>query len=323
MGDIDVSIIGKSGDLPVLKGDNFFHSTELFKIVEQTPGQSPYMVIAMQDGRIIGHMLVTLRRRGSLIPPYLFSQARAYGEGVYAPDVDREQVFGLLLAAIERRMRRKLCLYTEFSDLGTKMFGYAQFRACGFFPVHWMEIRNSLHGLKPSDRLLPKAVKHIDNATHAGLETTLTDTEEGIGELVKMLRGYTTLKIRRYIPDVSMFLRLQRSGHCDIFLTRDEGRIVGGCVCVNSAESSYLWYLTARSKLHLRRTYAMTLWAVLQHEHSVGRQHLCFMDVGLPFKSNPLRELILSFGGKPIGTYRWFHCNVKWINTLLSWFWRE
>lgn len=323
MSAINVTIISKSEELPVLQSRNFFHSPELFKIVERTPGQSPYMAIAKQGDRIVGHMLVTLRRRGALIPPYLFTQARAYGEGEYASDVDKEQVFGLLLGAIERRMRRKLCLYTEFSDLGTKMFGYAQFRSYDFFPVRWMEIRNSLHGKKPEERLLPKALKHIGNATNAGLETTLTTADDGIHELVKMLRGYTTLKIRRYIPDVLMFSELQRSGHCDIFLTRDEGKVVGGCICVYSAGNCFLWYLTARNKLHLRRTYAMTLWTALQYEHSAGRQHLCFMDVGLPFSRNPLRELILSFGGKPIGTYRWFHCNIKWINSLLSWFWRE
>lgn len=316
-------IISKSEDLPAIESDNFFHSPELFRIVEQTPGQSPYMAVAVQDGRIIGHMLVMLRRRGSLIPPYLFSQARVYGEGVYARGVDKEQVFGLLLNAVECKMRRKLCLYTEFSDLGTKMFGYAQFRACGFFPVHWMEIRNSLHSREPAERLLPRAVKHLGNANNAGLTTTLTAAEDDIRELVKMLRGYTTLKIRRYIPDASMFLKLHNSGHCDIFLTRNEGRVIGGCICVNSAENSYMWYLTARDKLHIRRTYAITVWTALLHEYAAGRRHMCFMDIGLPFSRNPLREFIRSFGGKPVGTYRWFHFSVKWINSLLSWFWRE
>jgi len=323
MSDTEVMIISRSEDLPPLRSDNFFHSPELFKIIEQTSGQSPYMAVAVQNGRVMGQMLVMLRRRGSLMPPYLFSQARVYGEGVYALDVDKEQVFGLLLKAVERKMRRKLCLYTEFSDLGAKMFGYAQFRACGFFPVNWMQIRNSLHGKEPSERLLPKAVKHLENASRAGLETTLDGTESGVKELVKMLRGYTTLKIRRYIPDASMFLKLRDSGHCDIFLTRDEGRVTGGCICVNSAKNSFMWYLAARDKLHMRRTYAMTVWTALRHEHAAGREHMCFLDVGLPFSRNPLRELILSFGGKPVGTYRWFRCSVGWINALLSWLWRE
>jgi len=319
----DVVIISKSEDLPHIVSDNFFHSPELFKIIEQTPGQHPYMAIAMRGGAIIGHMLVMLRRRGSLIPPYLFSQARAYGEGEYAPGIDKEEVFGLLLVAVEKKMRRKLCLYTEFSDLGSKMFGYAKFRSCGFFPVHWMEIRNSLHGKDPLERLLPRAQKHLNNAYNAGLEAVPAQTKEDVREVMKMLRGYTTLKIRRYIPDISMFNRLYETGHCTIFTTRYESRIVGGCICMNSGSDTFLWYLTARSKLHLKRIYAITLWAALRHAQAIGSKHLCFMDVGLPFSHHPLREFILSFGGKPVGTYRWFRCSIGWINSILSWLFRE
>lgn len=323
MSGINVVIISRSEDLPPIETGNFFHSPELFKIIEQTPGQSPYMAIATKEGRVVGHLLVMLRRRGSLIPPYLFTQARVYGEGEYASDIDKEEVFGLLLAAVEKKMRRKLCLYTEFSDLGTKMFGYAKFRSCGFFPVHWLEIRNSLHSKEPSERLLPRALKHLDNAARAGLETSLVKTENDIREVVRMLKGYTTLKIRRYIPDVSMFISLHLSGRCNMFLTRDEGRVVGGCVCVNSGDNCFMWYLTARSKLHIKRTYAKTVYTALQYAYDKGCRHMCFLDVGLPFSRNPLREFILSFGGKPVGTYRWFRCSVGWLNSLLSWLYRE
>lgn len=323
MNNIDVVIISKSENLPEMKCNNFFHSSELFRIIEQTPGQSPYMAVARCAGTVVGHMLVMLRRRGSLIPPYLFTQARVYGEGDYAEGVDREEVFGLLLDAVEKKMRRKLCLYTEFSDLETKMFGYAKFRTNGFFPVHWMEIRNSLHSMTPEERLLPRARKHIENAVRAGLQTYSAQTDDDIREVVWMLKGYTTLKIRRYIPDFSMFSRLHKSGHCDIFITREESRIIGGCVCVNYGSNCYMWYLTARSKLHIKRTYAITVWTALQNAYVKGMRHMCFMDVGLPFRRNPLREFILSFGGKPVGTYRWFRCTIGWINSLLSWLYRE
>lgn len=323
MGNTKVVIISKSEELPELKSDNFFHSQELFRIIEQTPGQKPYMAVATQEGNIVAHILIMLRRRGALFPPYLFSQARVYGEGEYADGVDKEYIFGLMLNAIEHKMRFKLCLYTEFSDMSTKMFGYGMFRRFGFFPIHWMEIRNSLHSMTPEERLLPRAVKHINNALKAGLTTKLAQSEDEVKDIVNMLRGYTTLKIRRYIPDLSMFLKLRQSGCCEVFVTREDDHIIGGCICVNSGSNCYMWYLTAKNKLHMKRTYAITVLTALKHAYDNGFRHMCFMDVGLPFKRHPLREFILSFGGKPIGTYRWFHCTISIINSLLSWFYRE
>jgi hypothetical protein len=47
------------------------------------------------------------------------------------------------------------------------------------------------------------------------------------------------------------------------------------------------------------------------------------MDVGLPFKKNRYRDFILSFGGKEVGTYRWFRFSIPWMNKLVGWFYRE
>lgn len=90
------------------------------------------MVIAYDGADIVGHMLVMLRRRGSLFPPYLFTQGRVYGEGEYASNCDREAIFNMMLKHIVRKLRRDLCLYIEFSDLSSKMFGYGKFRVNGF-----------------------------------------------------------------------------------------------------------------------------------------------------------------------------------------------
>jgi hypothetical protein len=47
------------------------------------------------------------------------------------------------------------------------------------------------------------------------------------------------------------------------------------------------------------------------------------MDVGLPFRRNPYRDFILSFGGKEVSTLRWFRISFRWLNKLASWLWRE
>ena len=80
MNEYSVNIITKGEELPQMQCTNFFHSVDLFRIIENTPGQRPFMAVAYdRRGDVVGHILVMLRRRGSLIPPYLFTQARVYG----------------------------------------------------------------------------------------------------------------------------------------------------------------------------------------------------------------------------------------------------
>jgi hypothetical protein len=58
------------------------------------------------------------------------------------------------------------------------------------------------------------------------------------------------------------------------------------------------------------------------HLASEDRKYLHFMDVGLPWKRNPYREFIRSFGGKPVAKYRWFRCNIGIINRLMKWIYK-
>ncbi len=323
MNNTKVVIISRSEDLPELQCRNFFHSEELFRVLEATPGQKPYMAIAYNGNNIVAHMLVMLRRRGSLMPPYLFTQGRVYGEGEYAEGYDKERIFGLMLKETVRKLKRDPCLYIEFSELSSKMFGYSQFRSNGFFPVHWMEIHNSLHSMPPANRLTQKMKKYIANAGRYGFVTDIARTKDDFNRFFKILRSYITLKIRRFIPDPKLFVDLIESGRCNLFTTQYKGETTGGCLCVYSENNCYLWYLATKHKLHKRQANAVTVWAAIRHAYQHRCRHIYFMDVGLPFKKNKFREFILGFGGKPVGTYRWFRCSIGWINKLMSWIYRE
>ncbi len=66
----------------------------------------------------------------------------------------------------------------------------------------------------------------------------------------------------------------------------------------------------------------ITLWNAIKKAQNDGCEHIYFLDVGLPFRRNPLREFILRFGGKPVSTYRWFYFTNPWLNRLLKWLYR-
>ena len=322
---LTVEIFTKGQRLPDLPLGGFFHSTELFHIIEKTPGQSPYMAVARNEaGKILGHMLALLRRRGSWHPPYIFTQGRIYGEGEYAEEANREEVFGVLLDSITRKLRRKLCLFIEISDVSYKMFGYKHLRRNKYFPVHWQEIHNSLHSMPPEERLSNRMKRSIAKGYEAGVETREAENEADVHAFRKMLRNFYRMKVHRFIPPESQFIELHNSENAKVFNTIYKGKVIGGCACVYSGGNAYLWYLASKRKSHpFVHPDRMTVWKALRHAYEHNYAHMYFLDAGLPYRKNRFRDFILSFGGKPVARYRWFRFSISWLNSLLFWWYRE
>ena len=323
MSQYQTAIYTRGDTLPTMDGGNFYHSPELFHIVERTPGQRPCMAVATDgQGRVVGHILVFLLRASWM--PLLYWQAHAYGEGDYAEDVNREEVFGLLLEALVRRLRRRLCFFIEFSDISRKMFGYKYFRAQGFFPIPWQEIHNSLHSMDPHDRLQPKMLKKIGHIYQQGVVTREVTTEEDLDRFVHLVRGFYRWKVHRVVPPEKQIAEIYRSDNGRLFATLYKGRLIGGCVCVYSEGNAYLWYLASLRKRYARLHPAtMTVWQAIIWAWKHNYAHIYFLDAGLPYPNNPFREFILRFGGKPVAKYRWFRFSIGWLNKLLSWIWKE
>ena len=320
---MNVTIFEHANDLPSLSSNNYFHSHELMELCEQTPRQKPYMVVVTDDtGHVCAHLLAVERSRRSWLPPYLYKQVRVLGEGVYAEEAD-QQMFGLMVNALTERLQHK-SLFIEFSNLSHKMFGYRQLRAAGFFPVKWMSVHNSLHSLPPEERISERQLRRINNAKQRGLTTQVAATEEEFREFSELLRHHNWLKPRRYIPHNQFFRGMMKAGRCEILLSKIHGMTIGTTVVVFSDKDAYLWYSASRRKtfaaLHPN---AVTFWETICRAHQNGRQHIRFMDVGLPFRRNPYRDFILSFGGKEVSTFRWFRISIRWVNALASWLWRE
>lgn len=322
-----IRVVTERKELPVLDDSNFFHSRQFFDIAWQTPRQQPYMVVAQgDDGRVMAHLLAIVRHRSLWLPPYLYTHCRILGEGVYGyahEGYTEHDLFGRMIEALRRRLANRV-FYIELSNLSTKMFGYRELKQCQFFPVNWLSIHNSLHSHAPEERISKRLRKHISTAQAKGVMTTEVESEDDFKDFMKLLRLHHWLKPKRYIPDEAFFRAMQAGKHGRLCVTRYHGHAIGCSAVTYSCQNVYLWYAAFR-----RKSYAMlhpdelTLWHVLKDAHSKGYQHVFFMDVGLPFSHNPFREFILRFGGKPVSTYRWFRCSIRWINAVLSWIYRN
>ena len=317
-----------------LMDSNFFHSPQFFALCQQTPRHRPYMVtLTDDDGNLMAQMLAVVRYRSSWFPPYYYLHCRILGEGVYKENSGEafEQMLNALTAKLGPRM-----LYVEVSHLSHKMFGYRQLRAARYFPVRWMSIHNSLHSRTPEERISASMQQRINNAYERGVITDEVKSEDDFKEFMKLLRHHNWLKPKRYIPADEFFHsfsglppvdakeKIQLPDDGRLYLTRYRNRVVGCSAVVYSNHQAYLWYAAYRRKsfawVHPRE---LTIWHAIKDAHSRGYEHIFFMDVGLPFRKNKFRDFILRFGGKPVSTYRWFRCSIKWINSLLSWIYRD
>ena len=326
MSQLKTTVITQEKDLPSLSDGNFFHSRQLFLLARQTPRQKPYMVTAEDgNGRVVAHMLAVVRYRSSWFPPYFFMHCRLMGEGVYADDITttKAEVFEQMLETLRRRLGSRV-LYIEVSNLSQKMFAYKEFRQQQFFPVHWMSIHNSLHSHTPEERIDQRMQQRIDKAYERGVVTKEVEGKQEFRAFMRLLRKHNMLKPKRYIPREEFFKGIVEGGHGRLFVTLYKNRVIGCSACAYSENNAYLWYAAFRRKSFVLMHPAMlTIWHAIKDAHQRGYDHIFFLDVGLPFRRNHFREFILSFGGKPVSTYRWFRVSIGWVNRLLSWIYRD
>lgn len=320
-GTVNIRLIHKAADLPYMPCRNFFHSTEFFEMLENTPRQQPFMCVAeTSDGRIVAHMLANLSFHRVWLPPFIYTHGRVYGEGEYEDGFDKETIFGLFLDAITQQFSSRFCLYIEFSDLSTKMFAYQHFRKNDYFPIAWQEIHNSLHSRPPKERLSDKLVTKVENAKKRGVKTVRVTEESQMQKAYELLRHHFQLKSRRSVPSIALFKQMLSNENCNIFATQYKGKTIGCCVCIDSEQDTYMWYLAS-----LKKTFRylcpdfITVWNAMSYAYDTRREHFRFMDAGLPFKKNPTRDFILGFGGKPVSKFRWFRLPIPWLNKFLAW----
>ena len=327
MSELAINIYTSSNQLPQgLMEENIFHSPTFFKLAKQTPRHKPYMVtVETENGAIVAQMLALIRYHSSFFPPYLYRHCRIIGEGVYSPQapLSTQELFSMMLKKLTEKVGR-WTLYTEVSNLSSKMFAYKELRENQFFPVRWVSIHNSLHSHTPEERISERMQKRIDAAYNRGVVTDEVKSDNDFKAFMRLLRHHNWLKPKRYIPADELFEGLRKSEDAQLFVTRYHGHIIGCSAVVYSQRQAYLWYAAYR-----RKTFAfvhpadLTIWHAIKDSHTKGYEHIYFLDVGLPYQKNTFRDFILSFGGKPTSSYRWFHCTIGWINSLLSWFYRD
>lgn len=308
--------------VPELPGTNTFHSTELFRIYEATPGYSPVLIVASEGDKPVAKLLAAIRRSVRMFPPGIIKRCEVYGAGEYFDETaDKEAIFSEMLQRLTDVALRDSFLI-EFRNLENPMFGYKSFRENRYISINWLRVRNSLHSIeKVESRFSPSRIRQIKKGLKNGAQVREARTMEETLSFANMLHHVYSSKIRRHFPNINFFLHLEsqlKEEQSKIFIVTYKEKIIGGSACIYSDDSAYLWFSGG-----MRKTYALqypgilAVWKALDDAKQRGFRHMEFMDVGLPFRRHGYREFVLRFGGKQSSTRRWFRFRWDWLNRVL------
>lgn len=317
---IQVNIYEQSKDIPNLPGTNVFHSTELFQILEQTPGYRPVLLVAWEGNKAVGKLLCITRRNARITG--LCNKTYAYGTGEYFHSaVKDETIFGKFLSYLTVRFQDD-SFFLEFRNLEQSLFGYKYFRQNGYFPVRWLRVRNSIHHTALDKWASPSRKRQIARGLKNGAQMDVVNNRKDLEEFFAMLRKYYASKIHRFLPDLRFFISLLEHPTRDklgqIFVIRYKNKIIGGSVCLFSQDTAYLLFSAGMRKSYpLLYPGILAVWKAMTYSRQHGYRHFEFIEAGIPFKKYTYRDFILRFGGRQISTRRWFRIRWKWLNRIL------
>lgn len=306
-------------DIPELPGTNVFHSTDLFRILEQT-GYRPVLLVAFEGDKPIGKLLCITRRNFRLLG--FTEKTYVYGVGEYFnTERKREEIFNELLTYFTTLYKEGSFLL-EFRNLEEPLFGYRYFRQNGYFPVRWLRVRNSIHHEQLDKWMSASRKRQIARGLKNGASIEIASSLEDIRAFFMMLKKYYSPKVHRYLPDFHLFAFFSEesfpAGMGKIFIVRYKEKIIGGSVCLFSDDTAYLMFSAGMRKSYpLLYPGVLAVWEAMTYAREHGYSHFEFIEAGLPFKKFSYRDFILRFGGKQLSTRRWFKVRWNWLNRLL------
>ena len=159
-------------DIPDLPGNNTFHSKELFQIYEATPGYSPLLIVATEDGKPVARLLAAIRKTKKWLPSCLVKQCVVYGEGEFLEKTFTAEQKDSLPNIRER----------EEEVFGEMLEHLTQ---------DWLRVRNSLHSSKKAeDRFSPSRLRQIKKGLKNGAKVEEAHTTDEIRDFSRMMHKF-------------------------------------------------------------------------------------------------------------------------------------
>ncbi len=319
-----IDIYTKSSELPPLLPGKIQHSALMFGALERSSGSKPYMLVAHEAGEELAHLII-IKRRGSLLLPFIGSRYTIYGEGVYRDGItNREEIYAAFLEKLFDILDI-LHSYIEIKTIENPRFAYSTFSQYNFIPKRDHRIYISLHSKAPEERLSKTYRAHIRKAAERGVTHRPATTEEEVDAALRLLKNYYKSKVRRPSPNIKILKQLLLDGNntprpeARLFLVEQKGRIIGCSISTYDGSCASLAFSCGLRKSH-PRSYPgiVAVWAAIEEAHRRGFSHIEFLEsrtlVGI---RSGYKNFLLNFGGKQVSTLRWYRFKWGIINKIL------
>lgn len=325
---MQIEIYTKSEALPALIKGPALHSALMFRTLEQSSGCKPYMLVGYdKEGNEMGHLLIIKRRSIRIIPPVLNYWYTINGEGAYRSEycsAEREEIFAELLEKVFDMLDFRHT-FIEVLNIEDSRFAYSTLSSRSFIPMRDQRLYISLHSKEPHERLTRAYKAHIRKAEKSGVTHKRATTLEEISEGLKLLRNYYRSKIQRKLPKENILRTMlyttdgALSDKAKLFIVKYKEKIIGSSLCLYEEKRACLAYSCGlRKRYPLLYPGIMAIWAAITDAHNNRYAHFEFLEArALPFMQRKFIHTLLNFGGKQVGTLRWYRFKWNWINKIL------
>lgn len=325
---MQIEIYTKSETLPALLKGPALHTALMFRTLKQSHGCKPYMLVGYDnEGKEMGHLLIIKRRSMRIIPPVLNYWYTINGEGAYRSEysnAEREEIFAAFLEKIFDMLDFRHT-FIEVLNIEDSRFAYSTFSSHNFIPMRDQRLYISLHSKEPHERLTRAYKAHIRKAESSGVTYMRATTPEEISEGLKLMRNYYRSKIQRKLPKEEILRTMlytpegNLSDEAKLFIVKYREKIIGSSLCLYEEERACLAFSCGLRKSHpLLYPGIMAIWAAITDVHENRYAHFEFLEArALPFIQRKFIHTLLNYGGKQVGTLRWYRFRWNWINKIL------
>ena len=324
-----IEIFTKSDELPQLIEGPIQHSTFMFQTIESSSIGKPYMLVAYdEEGKELGHLLMIKKRNIKFIPPVLSVWYSIQGEGAYSEDCKEEEdkIFAAFLEKVFDLFDFRHT-FIEVENIEDSRFAYGTLSRHSFIPIRDQRIYISLHSKDPHERLTRSYKAHIRKAEERGVTTRRATSDKEINEALTLMKNFYRSKTRKRLPKSKILFNMLHnddgtlSEKAKMFLVIYKDKIIGSSICLYEKGRAFLAYSCGlRKSFPLQFPGIMAIWAALDDAHREGYAHFEFLEVrGLSKLRRSYLGAISNFGGKEVGTLRWYHFKWNWVNKFLRW----